>query len=98
MTSTKRRQNIRDELAKARGLYLEKIKRGDSKGVVRNGDLQFVFIVEGREVCEKAYVNLLGLADAKGHRTKMWCCQRDNFDDDCTFVIYIVVCAIMVEY
>jgi len=32
----------------------------------------FVFLVHGKSMCEKSYVNLLGLADNKGYKSKIW--------------------------
>lgn len=36
------------------------------------GQEPFVFVINGKEVCHKAYVNMLGLADFKGHKTPTW--------------------------
>lgn len=32
----------------------------------------FVFLANGVEMCEKSFVNLLGLADSNGYKLKTW--------------------------
>lgn len=39
----------------------------------------FVFLANDVEMCEKAYVNLLGLADSNGYKLKTWINEVDIF-------------------
>lgn len=39
----------------------------------------FVFLVNDEEMCEKSYVNLLGMADNNGYKLKTWNNEVDIF-------------------
>ena len=71
VTGSMRRERIKKELQRARQQYLDKLQR---VGVVdkRKNDNNFTFTVNKNEVCEKAFVNVLGIADLNGHKSKMW--------------------------
>ena len=80
MTGSVRREHIANELQRARHQYLDKLQR---VGVAdkRKNDNNFTFIVNGKEVCEKAFVNVIGIADLNGHKSKMWNHEVIKFSD-----------------
>ena len=67
-TGEDRRNKINIALQTARDEYVRR-GRATSKDQEESG---FVFIVGGKDVCEKAFANLLGLADLNGSKGRMW--------------------------
>lgn len=66
-----RRQRIAKELRKARDQYQARVERiGKAEGDKVSNNL--LFQIDGEEVCEKAFINVLGLADRNGQKSKMW--------------------------
>ena len=48
----------------------------------------FVFLANGVEMCEKSFVNLLGLADSNGFKLKTWNNEVDIFLGEYICMVY----------
>ena len=65
-----RRAKIETILKEARQAYLDLSAKGTIDPCQHPNKL--VFFIDGSVVCEKAYVNMLGLANDKGAISKVW--------------------------
>ena len=66
-----RRRRIAKEIAKARNQYVERVELYGRSDHDKHRD-NLLFQIDGEDVCEKAFVNILGLADSKGQKSKIW--------------------------
>lgn len=64
-----KRAKLQDLLTTANRKYVKLLSRNE---IEPNQEAPFAFVVGGKRFCEKAFVNLLGLADATGHKSKAW--------------------------
>ena len=71
---------MKEEFSKARAQYLQKLERGGTPSPAKHGS--FLFLINSQEACEKAFVNILGLADTNGHKSKTWNHERSKFLGD----------------
>ena len=69
-SAKERREKIHQELQKANSKYLQLLASGLLAG--EDHKTPFVFMANGKAVCEKAFVNILALADNKGNKSKTW--------------------------
>jgi hypothetical protein len=76
-----RREKIQNELAKARAEYDKRLAVGSI--VLQDYKTPLVFSVNGNIVCEKAFVNILGIADRLGNKSKTWIDEVDIFLGKC---------------
>jgi hypothetical protein len=84
-----RRALIQSELIKANKEYLKRLYSGDII-IEKNKDVRpFIFLVGEKEVCEKAFVNLLGIANFQGYKTKVWNDEVDIFQGNCFLSIHV---------
>lgn len=84
-----RRQRIAKEIDVARNQYVERIERGGLFASDKPRD-NLLFKVDGEEVCEKAFVTILGLADSNGQKSKMWTHEAEKyFGKTCFIMRYI---------
>ncbi len=70
LNARERRDKIRDELQIAHNEYNKRCSENKLK--VDSGKSPFIFMAGGKQFCEKAYVNLLGIANYEGFKTKTW--------------------------
>ena len=72
------REKIRDALLEARRTYLLHASLDD---VINPTDFpgQLCFKVGGLQVCEKAFANIVGMADGNGFKNKVWVEESRNF-------------------
>ena len=65
-----RREKIYKALVTARKEFNNRLCNNE----IRASDFpdRLCYVLDGRYVCEKAYVNMLGCANAKGEKPKMW--------------------------
>jgi hypothetical protein len=83
LSSNDKRDKIHSELEVANREYFRLLGRGE---IEQNDDTPFAFVAGGRRFCEKAYVNLLGLADNTGHKGKTWRKVVKKFTGIYTFI------------
>ena len=76
-TAKLRRQRIRNILREAR----EEFDTRCQEKTIDPSDFpnSFVFLLEGKIICEKAFVNLIGLANCDGEKTRPWINEVRNF-------------------
>ena len=68
--ASERRANIIAELTRASTDYAAMLKAG----AIKEGEFEspFVYRVNNKVVCEKAFVNVIGMADINGFKLKTW--------------------------
>lgn len=77
-TRKERREKIKDALREARRKYL---LNASLEGEVDQAQFpgQLCFVVGGVQVCEKAFANILGMADTNGFKNKAWVSEAKAF-------------------
>lgn len=78
-TAKLRREKIQCELKKAWQKYAAMHRGHENTSPDDKDRTHFMFTIDDKAICEKAYVNILGLADTKGHKSKMWKHEVDKF-------------------
>lgn len=68
---------MKNEFCKAREQYTARLERGYAPSPAKDGS--FLFLINSQEVCEKAFVNILGVSDTNGHKSKTWNHERLKF-------------------
>jgi hypothetical protein len=82
-----RREKIRRELSLANIEYTERLRY--QLEVKSQYKKPFVFHVDGKEVCEKAFVNILGIADFNGQKTRLWNGEVSSFLGNSLYILFI---------
>ena len=66
-----KRLRIAKEIATARRQYTDHVEL-HGRSEVDDSKNNLLFMIDGEAICEKAFVNILGLADSNGQKSKMW--------------------------
>jgi hypothetical protein len=76
-TALERRQKVAQVLDEARHVYLNRV----SIKSVDHSDYpdQLIFKFNGKDVCQKFYANLVGMATAEGYKNKQWIDEANIF-------------------
>ena len=69
-SSKEKRAKIREALKRASDEYNNLLATKDI--TIQDYKTPFAYRASGNLVCEKAFVNMLGMADSKGNKGKMW--------------------------
>ena len=76
-TAMERRAKVASALHKARGAYV--LKSSLEPLIPEDYPDQLLFKAEGKHVCQKYFVNLVGMSDSKGYRNKVWLDEVKKF-------------------
>jgi hypothetical protein len=90
-TAKVRREKIGRILKEAREEYFKRLEsQGGAVKTNAKREDNLLFVIDKEEVCEKAYVNILGLASSKGDKSKMWNDEVSKFFG-MYFIMYIIL-------
>jgi hypothetical protein len=69
LSAKDKRAKLHDVLTTASREYVKLLSINE---IEPNLEAPFAFVAGGKRFCEKAFVNLLGLADSTGYKSKAW--------------------------